>query len=128
MKKRNKPCRGHVAKGHARPGDEISIALGSNWLGKKLPNGLYLVILAHMKTAISLPDDLFAKAEALARKEGLSRSELYAKALADYIRRQERSGITEELNALVEKVGADAFRVDPVLAAHQACPLSREEW
>lgn len=81
-----------------------------------------------MKTAISIPDDVFAKAEALARRKGMSRSELYVTALKEYLQRQDRSGITEEINALVDKVGEDALRVAPALAAHQARLLTREEW
>jgi metal-responsive CopG/Arc/MetJ family transcriptional regulator len=38
-----------------------------------------------MKTAISIPDLLFDEAEKLAQRLGMSRSELYAKALAAYI-------------------------------------------
>jgi mRNA interferase MazF len=81
-----------------------------------------------MKTAISIPDDVFAKAEALARKKKVSRSNLYVTALREYLQRQERSGVTEELNALVDKVGEDALRVDPAMAAHQSRLLSREDW
>jgi hypothetical protein len=34
-----------------------------------------------MKTAISIPDAIFEQAEELAQKQGLSRSELYTKAI-----------------------------------------------
>lgn len=53
-----------------------------------------------MKTAISLPDDLFAAAEALAERLGVSRSQLYATALARFISERERGAITERLNAI----------------------------
>ena len=43
-----------------------------------------------MKTAISLPDLVFEEAEALASQLGLSRSELYTKALQAYLRRHNR--------------------------------------
>ena len=39
-----------------------------------------------MKTAISLPDELFAAAEKLAERLGVSRSQLYATALAEHYR------------------------------------------
>jgi metal-responsive CopG/Arc/MetJ family transcriptional regulator len=40
-----------------------------------------------MKTAISLPDSVFEEAEALAQQLGLSRSELYTKALQAYLKK-----------------------------------------
>ncbi|MFO0891693.1 MAG: hypothetical protein U0790_21430 [Isosphaeraceae bacterium] len=53
-----------------------------------------------MKTAISLPDELFAAAEALAKRLGVSRSKLYATALARFLSEQERGAVTERLNAI----------------------------
>ena len=47
-----------------------------------------------MKTAISLPDDLFRMAEAAARKLKMSRSQLYAAALAEFLERRRASKIT----------------------------------
>ncbi|WP_293064467.1 MULTISPECIES: CopG family transcriptional regulator [unclassified Moorena] len=44
-----------------------------------------------MKTAISLPDSVFEEAEALAQQMGLSRSELYLKALKAYLKRYNRN-------------------------------------
>lgn len=60
-----------------------------------------------MKTAISLPDDLFAAAEALAGRLGLSRSQLYATALARFVAEQERASITARLNAVYAVVPDD---------------------
>lgn len=81
-----------------------------------------------MKTAISLPDDVFAKVEELARKKGVSRSELYVTALREYIRQQERASLTEQINRAIDEIGEEALRPDPALAAHQAKLLAREEW
>jgi len=47
-----------------------------------------------VKTAVSIPNDLFERAEALARKRGVSRSELYAHALRQLILRQTESSVT----------------------------------
>jgi len=44
-----------------------------------------------MKTAISLPDSVFDEAEALAQQLGLSRSELYTKALRAYLKKDRKS-------------------------------------
>lgn len=52
-----------------------------------------------MKTAISLPDDLFILADEFARRRGMSRSELYAIALRDYIDAHRRDNLTEQINA-----------------------------
>ncbi len=60
-----------------------------------------------MKTAISLPNDLFAAAEALADRLGLSRSQLYATALARFVAEQERATITARLNAVYADVPDD---------------------
>lgn len=81
-----------------------------------------------MKTAISLPNDLFVKAEELAHKKGVSRSELYATAIEDYLRRQERASLTEEINRAIDEIGEDAFRLDPAMAAYAARRLAKEEW
>ena len=53
-----------------------------------------------MKTAISLPDDLFAAADALASRLGLSRSQLYATALARFVAEQARAAVPARLNAV----------------------------
>src|SRR5215213_702011 len=49
----------------------------------------------NMKTAISLPDKLFQTAEAFAQEHGLSRSELYARALLLFLQAQRYEGITD---------------------------------
>lgn len=52
-----------------------------------------------MKTAISLPDDLFLQADQLARELGLSRSELYVQALRSFLAARQRHELTERINA-----------------------------
>lgn len=53
-----------------------------------------------MKTAISLSDGLFERAERFAQVKRLSRSELYATALETYLAQHEDTGITAQLDAL----------------------------
>ena len=48
-----------------------------------------------MKTAVSIPDDLFRRADELASRLGKSRSEIYREALADYVARREPGAVTE---------------------------------
>ena len=51
-----------------------------------------------MKTAISLPDRLYEEAEKTAEIMGLPRSQLFAKALEEFIEHHKRENITEKLN------------------------------
>ncbi len=53
-----------------------------------------------MKTAISIPDPVFRAADELARSLGLSRSELYARAVAALLQRHRSESVTERLNAI----------------------------
>lgn len=78
-----------------------------------------------MKTAVSIPDELFESAEALARRLGMTRSELYAKALRDYLREHRGDGITERLD---EVYGAQESGLDPVVARIQGRSLPEDEW
>lgn len=57
-----------------------------------------------MKTAISLPDALSRKADELAESLGLSRSELYRRALAEFIEEHAPDDVTRRLD---EVYGAD---------------------
>ena len=57
-----------------------------------------------MKTAVSLPDDLFADADEFAERVQLSRSELYARALRDYLARHDHDRITAQLDALAAEI------------------------
>lgn len=59
-----------------------------------------------MKTAISLPDPLFKRIDWLAKWFGISRSELIARALDDYLARHEGDAVTESLNRIYD--GEDA--------------------
>ncbi len=80
-----------------------------------------------MKTAISIPDDLFRAAERLAKRLGVSRSELYRRAMRILLRDHEEDGITEALNEVYGDPAGRA-RVDPVLERIQCAALPRDEW
>lgn len=54
--------------------------------------------MAHVKTAISLDESLFREAERWAGKLGVSRSQLYAKALEEYVRGRENEELLRRLN------------------------------
>jgi metal-responsive CopG/Arc/MetJ family transcriptional regulator len=58
-----------------------------------------------MKTAISIPDKIFKKADRLARRLGISRSQLYSEAVEAYVNRRRPESITEAMNRVVDEVG-----------------------
>src|SRR5688572_32973856 len=62
-----------------------------------------------MKTAVSMPDDLFRRAEVTARRLRVSRSELYARAIAEFLQGQQGNAITERLNEVYSR---NAAKVD----------------
>jgi metal-responsive CopG/Arc/MetJ family transcriptional regulator len=78
-----------------------------------------------MKTAISLPDDLYEAADALARKLGLSRSRLVQEALSEYVAKHKHARVTERLNEVyaVQDGSLDGFMRE---AARRT--LKRSEW
>ena len=78
-----------------------------------------------MKTAISLPDDLFRSGDVLAKRLGVSRSELYARALAELVAKHKASHLTQRLNAVYAD---EASRLDPAVVTAQTRALPRESW
>lgn len=65
-----------------------------------------------MKTAVSLPDDVFRAAERHAKRTRKSRSQLYAEAVSEYLARHAPDEVTEDMNAVLDRIGdttADAF-------------------
>ena len=79
-----------------------------------------------VKTAISLPDELFDAAEALAKRLGMSRSQLYAAALAAFVEQYDAATITERLNAAYADDADDG--PDRWLAAIQARSIRHDTW
>lgn len=78
-----------------------------------------------MKTAISLPDRVYKSAERVARKLGISRSELYARAIQTYLETFEARRVTEALNQVYARAASE---LDPVLARIQSASIPRERW
>jgi metal-responsive CopG/Arc/MetJ family transcriptional regulator len=64
-----------------------------------------------MKTAVSIPDKLFQNAERTAKKLGIPRSQLFAKALEEFISNHNKDRITEKLNDLYSKIQISASDV-----------------
>lgn len=78
-----------------------------------------------MKVAISLPDPVFSAAEKLAHRLRVSRSQLYAQAIEEYLDKRQDSLVTEQLNAVYL---AEQAPVDPALAAAQVKAIDHEAW
>lgn len=78
-----------------------------------------------MKTAVSIPDEVFEKAERLARRSKRSRSELFSAALSEYVARHAPDEVTESMNRVCEKVGEPA---DPFVTTASRRVLERSEW
>ena len=78
-----------------------------------------------MKVAISLPDPLAAAAERFAKARKLTRSRLFALALADYLARQSDAKLTARINAVVAEMEGE---YEGGLAATQMNQLRKAEW
>ena len=78
-----------------------------------------------MKVAVSIPDDIFAEAEALAKRLKTSRSDIFSRALGEFIGHHAPDRVTDLMNDVVREVGdePDAFR----LAASRRV-LKNSEW
>jgi metal-responsive CopG/Arc/MetJ family transcriptional regulator len=61
-----------------------------------------------MKVAVSIPDDVFADAEALAKRLKSSRSEIYSRALGEFIGHHAPDRVTDLMNEVVDLVSEDA--------------------
>lgn len=77
-----------------------------------------------MKTAVSIPDRVFRSAEKLAARLGVSRSELYARALADLVNRHRDERVTARLNEIYGP-GGEESSLDRAAASLQWRSLRR---
>jgi len=78
-----------------------------------------------MKTAVSIPDNVFKKAERLARRMKKSRSELFSNALAEYVARHAPDHVTETMDQVCAEIDPEP---DPFISAASRRVLERSEW
>jgi hypothetical protein len=78
-----------------------------------------------MKVALSIPDDLFESGETLGKRLGVSRSRLYAVALAEYIAKHQTRKVTAQLDAVY---ATEDSGLDPSIRRAQARSLPRDSW
>jgi antitoxin MazE6 len=78
-----------------------------------------------MKTAVSIPDEVFDEAERLARRTKRSRSEVYSRALAEYVARHAPDRVTEAMDRALTEI--DQW-VDKFARAASRRTLERSDW
>lgn len=78
-----------------------------------------------MKTAISVPDAIYAEAERLARRLKKSRSQLYSEAVAAYLRRHDADVLTQAFDRVCAAVDCQS---DPMVRVATRRVLERTEW
>jgi len=78
-----------------------------------------------MKTAVSIPNDVFAEAEHLARRMKRSRSEVYSRALAEYVTRHAPDRVTEAMDRALDEINEPA---DQFAKAASRRVLKRSVW
>ncbi len=78
-----------------------------------------------MKTAVSIPDDVFKRAERLARRTKKSRSQLFSDAVREYVARHAPEDITEAMDRACAELGGSA---DEFVSSSARRVLERSEW
>ena len=78
-----------------------------------------------MKTAISIPDEIYHSADQLAKRLGISRSELYSKAVSNYINAHKNEAVTKALDQIYAK---EKSEIDPVINVMQLSSLPKDSW
>jgi len=78
-----------------------------------------------MKTAVSIPDEVFEQADRLARRSGKSRSHIFSCALREYVARHSPDEVTEAMDRVCEQVSEAQ---DPFVARASRRTLEQIEW
>jgi metal-responsive CopG/Arc/MetJ family transcriptional regulator len=78
-----------------------------------------------MKIAVSVPDEVFEEAERLARRTKRSRSEVYSRALAEYLARHAPDRVTEAMDRTLAEIGEPA---DEFVRTASRRNLKRSDW
>ncbi|MCC6154546.1 MAG: hypothetical protein IT367_12340 [Candidatus Hydrogenedentes bacterium] len=81
-----------------------------------------------MKTAISIPDDVFEEAERFARQTRKSRSQVYSEAVKEYVARHSPDAITEAMNRVCDELEENERKPDTFSALAARRVLERTEW
>ena len=74
---------------------------------------------------MSVPDDVLEEAEQLARRTKRSRSEVYSRALAEYVARHAPDRVTEAMDRALAEIGEPA---DHFVRVTSRRVLKRSDW
>jgi metal-responsive CopG/Arc/MetJ family transcriptional regulator len=78
-----------------------------------------------MKVVVSIPDEVFAATESLVKRLKSSRSDIYSRALGEFLGRHSPNRVTETLNITLQRV---ADKPDPFTVRSARQVLRRVEW
>ena len=78
-----------------------------------------------MKTAISIPDEVFDAADEMAKRLGMSRSQLYVTAILEYLEAHRSCGVTAQLDQVYEYQDSS---LDLRVAEAQTDSIDEEDW
>jgi predicted nucleic acid-binding protein len=80
-----------------------------------------------MKTAISVPDDTFTRAEQRARMLGITRSEFYTQAAQRYLDQLDAESLTRRIDEAIDLVGPDESSALASAAARRTLERAGED-
>jgi predicted transcriptional regulator len=81
-----------------------------------------------MKTAVSIPDEVFQGAERLARRTRKSRSQLFSDAVREYVARHAPDAVTDAMDEVCAQLGQPGDRSDGFVSSAARRVLERTEW
>jgi len=81
--------------------------------------------MRNLKTAISIPENIFLQADETAKVMGLNRSRLYTAAIAEFLEKHREDSIKAKLNEIYANENS---RVDPIFNNAQMVNLAKEDW
>ncbi len=94
--------------------------------GTLIDSGITIVILMGMKTAISIPEPIFKTADRLAKRLGMSRSELYVRAISNYVEEHSGQKVTELLNQVYQDT--EMNELESRFNQAQLKSIPKEQW
>ena len=81
--------------------------------------------MRNLKTAISIPENIFLQADETAKALGLNRSRLYTAAITEFLEKHREDSIKAKLNEIYANENS---RVDPIFNNAQIVDLAKEDW
>jgi len=81
--------------------------------------------MRNLKTAISIPENIFLQADETAKVLGLNRSRLYTAAIAEFLAKYREDDVKAKLNEIYANENS---QVDPIFTKAQMMGLAKEDW